>query len=60
MTSVNSRIGTLIHANSYRLREKALKKFIENTDECQGLPEELAESWSPFKIKQGYRSIKLR
>ena len=60
MTSVNSRIGSLTHAKSYRLREKTLKKFIANTDVAKGLPKGLADSWSPFEIKKGYRSIKFR
>jgi RNA-directed DNA polymerase len=60
ITSINSRIGTLKHANSYKLREKALKKFIANTNINKDLPSEMADHWSPFVIKKGYRSIRFR
>lgn len=60
ITSVNSRLGTLTHAKTYLMREKALKKFIAKTSPNADLPQELADPWSPFEIKKGYRSIKLR
>ena len=60
IASVNSRIGSLIHANTFRFRGRALQRFIENTQETPGIPVDLGDSWSPFKLKRGYRSIRLR
>ena len=59
ISSVNSRLGSIIHAESLRFRKKALLKFLEETKEQRGIPEEIADDWAPFKIKTGYRAIGL-
>jgi len=53
-------LGSLVHAQTFRFRKKSLQKFIENTREHRDISEELADSWTPFLIKKGYRSIFLR
>jgi hypothetical protein len=60
IASFNSRLGSLIHAKTFRFRKKSMKKFLENTRDHGELPPELGDSWSPFEAKKGYRSIKLR
>ena len=60
LASINSRIGCIAHANTYRFRKKSLQKFIENTCINGHLPAELSNTWSIFKVKKDYRSIKLR
>jgi hypothetical protein len=60
IASVNSHMGSLVHANTFRFRKKSLGKFLERTREHKGIPRELADAWSPFDVKEGYRSIKIR
>lgn len=60
VASANAHLGLLVHANTFRFREKALKTFIENTREHRGIDRELADAWSPFGVKKGYRAIQLR
>jgi hypothetical protein len=60
LASVNSRMGALVHSNSFRFRQKALDKLIEQTRENPGVPSPLADDWSPFSVKKGYRAIRLR
>ena len=60
IASVNSHMGSLVHANTFRFRQKALKKFVENTREHPGVPSALADVWAPFAVKKGYRAIRLR
>jgi hypothetical protein len=60
LTSINSRLGTLTHCRSYLFKKSVLEKFIENTNVFKGIPKELADPYSPFKIKKGYRAILLK
>ena len=56
--------GSVAHVvaklRTLKFREKTLKKFIQHTTENKNLPQELTDSWSPFKLKKGYRAILLR
>ena len=60
LASINSKIGSLHHCNSYLLRKHSLDKFIRNTTTPCGIPSEFADPWCPFKIKRGYRAIRFR
>lgn len=60
IASVNSRMGALVHSETYRFRAKTLQAFLARTREHKGIPLELADDWSPFDVKRGYRAIKLR
>lgn len=60
LASVNSRLGTLVHARSHQLRKKSLEKFVEHTTENNVLPTEFADRWCPFEVKKGYRAILLK
>ena len=60
LSSINSRIGTLIHSKTYRFRKKVMDRFLKNSTELGELPPELAHHWTPYVIKKGYRSIKIR
>lgn len=59
ISSVNSRMGSLVHANTYRFRKKALQKFFDRTKENREIPEELTDHWSPYEIKKDYRAVRL-
>ena len=60
ITAVNSRIGSLLHANTFRFRKKALEKFRTRSKDPKDLPPEIADSWSPYAVKRGYRALRLR
>jgi hypothetical protein len=60
IASFNSRLGSLVHAKTFRFRKKSMEKFLKNTCDHGDLPPELGDSYSPFQAKKGYRSIKLR
>jgi retron-type reverse transcriptase len=61
ISSVNSHMGTLIHANTYLFRKKALRKLCRNTRDQRGIPVDLApQPWTPYKIKEGYSAITLK
>jgi len=60
LASINSRFGSLVHSESYGFRKKALERF-EKDLLGPALPPEIDPgSWSPYKIKEGYRAIRHR
>ena len=50
LATINSRFGQLVHSKSYEFRKRTLKRF---EDEIK------SKSFSPYKIKEGYRAIRL-
>jgi hypothetical protein len=60
LASINSRFGSLVHSESFGFRKKALQRFEKEVSGPMLPPEIDPGSWSPFKIKKGYRAIRLR
>ena len=60
LASVNSQLGHIRHANSYRFRKHSLEKFIEETAQFPNLPVEIGGSCPTLKIKRGYTAVKRR
>jgi len=60
LASINSRLGILVHSRSYLMRKQALETFIKKNTTNVDMPADFADHWCPFKVKKGYRAIKLR
>ena len=60
LAALNSRIGDLGHARTYRLRKASIDRLIRATAEYPGIPEELWGDQPRLHIKRGYRSITSR
>jgi hypothetical protein len=60
LASINSRLGILVHSRSFLARKQALDLFIKKTTANADMPVDFADHWCPFKIKKGYRAVKLR
>jgi RNA-directed DNA polymerase len=60
LASVNSKLGTFTHCNSYLFRKKSMENFINNTTIHFKIPTKFVDPWCPFKIKKGYRAIQVR
>lgn len=61
LASINSRFGSIVHTESYHFRKRALER-LEGDIKGPELPPELDPGgrWSPYRIKKGYRAIRLR
>ena len=60
LASLNSRLGAFVHARSYLLRKESLECLIKKTTTPHGIPSEFSDRWCPFRLKKGYRAIRLR
>jgi RNA-directed DNA polymerase len=60
LASVNSRAGSLGHSKSYLFRKHSLELFIKKTTTPYDIPKEFTDPWCPFKLKKGYRAIRLK
>lgn len=60
LTSLNSQLGSFHHCKSYLFRKQSLEQFLRNTTTPQGVPTDFTDPWCPFKLKKGYRAIRLR
>jgi hypothetical protein len=60
LARVNSRLGHLRHARSFRLRKDSVERFLRDTTENLDLPRELGEPWCPWKVKRDYTKIRSR
>ena len=58
--SFNSKLGSFHHCRSYIFRKGSLDRLVEKTMDPVGIPDEFCDPWQTYKVKQGYRSIKLR
>ncbi len=57
LAKLNSRLGNLIHARSYRIRKESLDRLVDKTTEFREIPEEFCSHRKRIKIKGSYRSI---
>ena len=60
LASINSRFGSLIHSQSYGFRKRAVQRFEKEVSGPPLPPEIDSGSYSPYKIKEGYRAIRFR
>ncbi|MFH1018499.1 MAG: reverse transcriptase/maturase family protein [Pseudomonadota bacterium] len=60
LAALNSRIGDLVHARTYRLRKASLDRLIHATSAYPGLPDDLGGEQPRLRAKRGYRSITSR
>ncbi len=54
LTSVNSHLGLLKHANTFKLRKESLTKALAKTTLNNNEPDEVASKYSPLKIKKNF------
>ena len=59
LARVNSRLGYLKHARSYRMRKESLDTLIHSKTDFSDPPDEFFQKWHPIKIKKGYQSIRI-
>lgn len=60
IASVNSHIGSVIHTKSFQFRKKTFLRFERDINGPPVPPEIDSGQWRPYKIKNGYRSLRLR
>ncbi len=57
LARLNSRLGFLIHARSYRLRKKSMDRLVDQTTEFRNIPEEICTHRRRLTIKGDYQSL---
>jgi retron-type reverse transcriptase len=60
LSQINSRLGHLKHAETFRLRKSSIDQVVLNLSACPGLPRELGEAWSPLKARRDYQAVRRR
>lgn len=60
LNTINSKLGGLHHSRSHRFKREALERVVKTTTEPRNIPCEFCDPLVPYKIKEGYRSIKPR
>ena len=60
LASINSRLGSIVHTESYGFRKKALERFERDLIGPLLPPEISLHPEPPFKAKKGYRALRLR
>ena len=60
LASINSRFGCIVHTESYSFRKQALDRLEREMKGPPLSPELDSGNWSPYKIKKGYRALRIR